>query len=65
MVAKTPNYPDNIEVNKGKETLKETITKLHEHITNLTEENHILKQQTQKLNNRLQLIKAQADVGFV
>ena len=48
-----------------KETLKETIDKLHEHITTLTEDLHISKQENIKLNNRLQLIKAQADVGFV
>ena len=62
MKAKTPNYPEVIE---AKETLKETIDKLHEHIKKLETKEMELNNNIIKLNNRLQLIKAMADVGFV
>ena len=48
-----------------KETLKETIDKLHGFIKELEERITERDNQIMKLNNRLQLIKAQADVGFV
>ena len=48
-----------------KEILKDTIDKLQEHIKKLEQDSAAYRIDITKLRNRLQLIKAQADVGFV
>ena len=48
-----------------KETLKEVIDEQKTYILRLEKESIDLKEKIIRLNNRLQLIKAQADVGFV
>ena len=49
----------------SKEKLKETIDKLQEHVKTLENFNQGLQLKITKLKNRLQLIKATADEGFI